>query len=100
MKKLPPFLKRYFWEIDFEKLDPEKRQHYIAERILEHGDLKAARWLLGNFDPKLLEEVIAGSRSLPPKTGNFFANLLGIPKQKVRCLNKLSPEKRGTAWPY
>ena len=43
MKRLPDFLKEYFREIDFDRLDPESRPDYILERLLEYGDVPAAK---------------------------------------------------------
>jgi len=43
MKTLPEFLKKYFWDVDFSKLDKEAYSQFIIERILEYGDQKAIK---------------------------------------------------------
>jgi len=60
--KLPLFLKKYFWDVDFDKLDLSDCPEYIILRLLEYGDIEAIRWLFKNvskvaikksyFDPK------------------------------------------------
>lgn len=37
-KKLPEFLREYFWDVDFEGIDLEKDRVYVLRRILEYGD--------------------------------------------------------------
>ncbi len=41
MKKLPSFLHKYFWDVEFKKIDFEHRRFYVLKRILEFGDEKA-----------------------------------------------------------
>jgi len=41
MKKLPRFLNKYFWDVEFEKIDLQKRRVYVLKRILEYGDERA-----------------------------------------------------------
>jgi hypothetical protein len=40
---LPQSLYRYFWEVDPAQLDPGKHARYIINRLLDKGDLAAAR---------------------------------------------------------
>lgn len=100
MSKAPAFLKQYFWDIDFKKLDPQKSKSYVIERILEMGDDKAVRWLLKAFDRSLIRDVVRKSRALSPVTANFWSLLLGISQKDVICLQKPYLEVRQTHWPY
>ena len=45
IQKLPPVFKKYFWDVEFEKINPEKRKVYILQRILEYGDEDAVAWM-------------------------------------------------------
>lgn len=100
MKKLPPFLKQYFWEVDFNKLDPWKYPKYIIARLMEYGNLKAIRWMLSNFTTRQINNVLRYSRSLSKKTANFWALVQGIRKEEILCLSKGYLARRKTAWPY
>ena len=50
MKKLPVFLKSFFWDVEFSKIDPKENRVYILKRILEFGDEQAVSWMWENFN--------------------------------------------------
>lgn len=86
--KLPEFLRGYFWDVDFAKIDPEKSKTFILKRVLDRGDDKAIRWLLKHYTKEDIKSLILTTRDLSAKTANFWANLLGIDHKKVPCLQK------------
>lgn len=94
---LPHFLKKYFWEIKFEDLDKE-RYYYIIERILEYGDIEAAKWALKNYPKEEIIEVLRTSRTLSKKSANLWAFYLGIPKEKILCFQKQFRENSRAIW--
>lgn len=96
----PSFLKKYFWDIKFEDLDPQKRSRYTIERLLEYGDEKAVRWMFKNFSEEAIKEALVSSRQLSLKSANFWAMYMGIDKEKVLCLSKPFREIRKKFWPY
>ncbi|MBI2327143.1 hypothetical protein HYU92_02385 [Candidatus Curtissbacteria bacterium] len=100
MSKAPAFLKQYFWDIDFKKLDPQKSESYIIERILEVGDVKAIRWVFKTFDKEFIKSVIARSRALSPQTANYWGLMLDIDQKEIACLQKPYLAIRQTHWPY
>lgn len=82
MKKLPKFLKGYFWSVDFDKLDLEKDKNYVIHQILSFGDLKAIKWLFRNYKR---QEIIKSFLQRPtkiyrPATFNFVKLLLDLNK--------------------
>lgn len=97
---LPAFLKKYFWDLDFEALDAKRHAKEVLVRILEYGDTKAARWMRENFNPKEIEEVLTRSRCLSPRSANYWAFLYHIDRSKVSCLQKPYLEMRKRHWPY
>lgn len=100
MKKLPPFLKQYFWDVDFDKIDPEKKPRYVIARILELGDQKATKWLNQNFSQKEIIEATKNTRELSQKSANFWSIIYQIKPTEIRCLQKSFLEKRKVFWPY
>ena len=100
MKKLPVFLKQYFWDVDFEKVNPEKSAQYIIFRLLNKGNDKAIRWLFKTYPKDLIKEVVRERRGFSAKTANFWADLLDIDKRKVVCLQKPYLKMRQELWPY
>ncbi|NQU99872.1 MAG: hypothetical protein HQ538_03990 [Parcubacteria group bacterium] len=98
--KLPSFLKKYFWNVDFTKLDLEKDSFFVINRILEYGDIKGLCWLFKKVKRKQIEEVIMKSRELSPKTANFWALFLNLNKNKILCLKKSYQKMQRTHWAY
>ena len=100
MKSAPKFLKKYFWEIDFDRLDVEAHPQYILERILEYGDERAIRWMMRRFSRAEVADILFRFRSLSPKSANFWAVVFNVDKKKVLCLQKHYLEIRRAHWPY
>lgn len=98
--RLPKSFYRYFWDIDFKKLDSCKKPQYIIQRLLEMGDEKAVRWLRKNFDEKEIAETIKKRRGFSPKTVNFWAYILKIPPKEIVCLQKPYLKQHKIHWPY
>lgn len=100
MTNAPLFLKKYFWDIDFEKLDPIKSPVYVIERILEMGDDKAIKWLFKEFSKNLIIKVVRTSRGLSSQTATLWSLILGINKKSIVCLQTPYLKMRQTHWPY
>lgn len=100
MKQIPLFLKKYFWEVDFNELNLDEHQSYIAERLLEYGDLKALSWLLRNVKKEIIKRILIKERALSPKSVNFWAFYFGFPRNKIPCLKKSYLKMRRSHWPY
>lgn len=100
MKRLPGFLKKYFWEVDFNKLDVRKYPKYVISRLMECGDLKAIKWLKKNFSNRQINNILRHSRDISNKSSIFWAIIQGIRENEILCLSKEYREKRKTAWPY
>lgn len=88
MKKLPAFLKQYFWDVDFKLVKLEKSKTFILKRVLDRGDTKALDWLKKNFTKKEIGQLLLTSRDLSQKTANFWADYLKMDHKKVLCLQK------------
>lgn len=100
MRKLPSFLKKYFWEVDFNKLDVTKYPKYVTARLMEYGDLKAIKWLKKNFSNRQINNVLKHSRQISNKSAIFWALIQRVKENEVLCLSREYREKRKTAWPY
>lgn len=100
MKKLPLFLKQYFWDSDFEKIDPQKKPRYVIARILEWGDQEAIKWLNQNFSQAEIIETTKNTRELSQKSANFWSIIYNIKPTEIRCLQKSFLERHKQLWPY
>lgn len=99
MKRVPKFLRKYFWDVDFRKLDLDKSRFFILRRILEFGDERATVWMNRNFSRGEISKLFSFAR-LEPKSANFWALILGIKKENVLCLKKRYLAIRRKIWPY
>ena len=93
---LPPFLERYFWEVDFARLRLPERTFTVIERLLEYGDDAAIHWLKENFSQEAISNVVRESRSISRRTANLWGMFLGIPREEIRCFSKPSILQHGS----
>lgn len=98
--KLPPHLRKYFWDTDFDKIDLERSRVYVLKRILEYGDEQAVRWMWDHFGPNEIRTALSKYRGFSRKTANFWALIVGIPRDQILCLKKPSSETPRAHWPY
>ena len=94
MKSLPQFLKKYFWDVDFSKLNKKTHSQFVIERILEYGDEKAVRWMRRNFKLNEIKKVVCNSRNLSLKSANFWQFIFNLNKSDILCLKKSFREKQ------
>jgi len=100
MNKLPSGLKKYFWDLEFEKIDVKAYPRDVLTRLLEYGDEKAINWMKRNFTKKQITDVLFHFRIVSPKSANFWALIFGIDRKRVLCLQKPYLEIRRRHWPY
>jgi len=100
MKPLPLFLKKYFWDVDFSKLDKKAYAIFIIERILEEGDEKAVNWLRKSFTLGSIRKVLVSSRSISPRSANYWQLIFNMKRDKILCLNKSFQKKPEPIWKY
>src|SRR3989338_5067629 len=100
MARLPVFLKRYFWYVDFSTVDLKKSVKDVIARVLEYGDQKAVTWLQKHFTRLEIAEVLFHHRLVSPRSANFWAVVFRLRKERIPCLQKPYLEIRKKHWPY
>jgi len=75
-KQLPKEFKKYFWDVEFERLSFKKYPVFILERVMRLGDVRVLKWLLKVPKQKIME-VVKKSRELDAKTRNFWQVVYG-----------------------
>lgn len=73
---LPEEFRKYFWDCEFDELSIEKYPKFIAERVLNFGDINSVKFLLSKIDIELIKMIISTSRNLNNKTQNFWRIIL------------------------
>lgn len=100
MNKSPNFLKKYFWDTDFQNLDKEKYGKEIIFRILEMGDERAVKWMNKNFSKDQIIEVLKNRRGFSPRSILFWTEIFKISQDQVLCLQKPYLKTKNRLWPY
>ena len=96
--KMPSFLKRYFWDVDFSAIDPNKHSTYVIERILDIGDVDATAWLKRQYYENKIKDVIKKTRRLRPKSANYWTIIYNLNPREVLCMTKSFQEKHNLFW--
>jgi len=98
MAKLPDSAKKYFWDVNADKLDVSKHSRYVIERLLEYADFPELRWLFQHFERDEIISVLKQSRFLSVRSANYWSRMLRVPKQEVLCLNKRFQKTQNRIW--
>ena len=85
---LPQFLRPYFWDVAFENLDVKTHSFLVIKRVLDRGNLRDIRWLVKTYEIDSIKKVIMKTKDLARPTGNFWADMLGLDKTQLPCLQK------------
>lgn len=99
-KKVPAEFKCYFWDVDFESLNPTKKSIFVINRLLDKGDVKATKWIRQNFPEELIEKSLTQLRDFSPKSATFWATVYKIPLEKVKCLQEPYLSTQRKLWPF
>lgn len=84
--KLPEFLRPYFWDVDFDKMDPDKHPNFVIARVLDWGETGAVEWLKKRYPKQLIADTLMHYRDLSKRSGNFWSLILDINPYQVACL--------------
>ena len=86
--QLPEYLRSYFWDVAFEELDIKIHAFLIIKRVLDRGNLRDIRWLIKTYGKEPIKKVVTETKDLARPTGNFWADILGLDKNQIPCLQK------------
>lgn len=93
-------LKPIFWDLDAEKLNPQRHAYQIIDRILEYGNTPQVYWMFKTYPKEKIIEVVKHSRQLSPKSANFWAIYYNLPRDEVRCIVRQLQKEQKVLWPY
>jgi len=86
MRRLPAWLRKFFWDVDFETLDLARYRAFVLRRLLARGDWRAWKWVRRHFSESELRDFIVRTRGRgidEPQRLTFYAAILGIPYATV-----------------
>ncbi len=78
---IPRQYKKFFWDVDFNKLDLEKHRKFILERFLNFGTFDTFKWIFKTFDSEEVQELI-DKKGIHSLTRNSFYFWNKIAKEK------------------
>jgi hypothetical protein len=95
---IPDELARFFWDVDARKLNPSAHPQYVINRLLDKGDLLAARWVLSTFSAHVIKHAIIGSRDFSAKSAVFWGRYLGIALEDFKCMQQPYQRMHSLNW--
>jgi len=82
--------KSLFWDV--ERVDPQKNERLVIERILSFGDEEDFKWAMNHYDKEKITNNLLNSKSLDNKSLLFWCQYFNINKEK--CLANQSMKKQ------
>ncbi len=86
--KLPKEFKTYFWDTNFNTLNPQKYPQFVLARLLDTGNTPAVRWSLEHYSKQNIKDLLTTTQNISRKSANYWAKTLNISNQQVLCLQK------------
>ena len=62
-----------FWDVDPTKIDVDKNDRYVIERILDFGDEGELAWMNRYYPESTIRDVVVKSRVLLDKSRDFWS---------------------------
>jgi hypothetical protein len=92
-KAKPVFNKRIFWDVDFEKLDYDKKANFVIERVFERGDVDDIRQCRRYYGDEKVRDVLLNTKFLPEHRIYLASAVIDKPVEEFRCytLRRLTP---------
>ncbi len=82
-KRIPDYIKHFFWDVKKDEVDLHRHYLYIIRRILNFGDSRAVNWLRNVYSETLIKEVVKNKRGLEKKTFVYWTTYFEQTKQNV-----------------
>jgi len=88
---LPASSEWLFPEYDFARMNTQKYESVIIERVLARGSWVEIRWLLDTYGKRGIAKWVRahGYRRLDPRAFNYWRNMLGIKRYTVPPWEKI-----------
>jgi hypothetical protein len=92
-KEKPVFHRRIFWDVDFDKLDYDKKASFVIERVFERGDVEDIRNCRRYYGDEKVTEVLLNAKYLPLTRIYLASAVIDRPIEDFRCytLRQLNP---------
>ena len=97
---LPPWLERFFWEYQADRLDVDEHGDLIMARLMARGDWQAMTWLRDKKQKKKRRAFLLkrGWKLLTPRDLNYWALVSGISARERRELVERARRHPDPSW--
>ncbi len=79
---------QYFWDVDVQKIDPEKSKRFIIERVFSLGTLNDVSNLIRFYGNDAIKNVLKELSYLDAKTLNFVSLYFDLPLKSFKCYRR------------
>jgi len=87
---LPHLRKSLFWDVNPDKLDPQKNARFIIGRVLDFGNLKEWKVIKEFYGLSKIKEVARKHIFSSARDVHFWSTILNIPLKDLKCTRKPS----------
>lgn len=87
---MPLTMKQFFWDVDFDSIDPQHDSWFVIERILSVGEQEHFEWLLSNYQIPQIRQNLLENYNLSPQAVRQWAPTFDLNPQQCKCMNKPS----------
>jgi len=81
----PNFNVRIFWDVDSEKMDFDKKSHWVIARVFERGDVDDIRHSRRYYGDELIRQVLLNVKFLPEHRLHLASAVINEPPENFRC---------------
>ncbi len=78
-----PFSANLFWDSAPDKIDLQKNQRYVIERVLTRGGTEDFYLLLKLYSSEQIKDALRRTKELDDKTMNFCSDFFNLPKTEM-----------------
>lgn len=86
--------KRIFWDVEFEKLDYQKHERFIIERVFERGDVEDIRQTSRFYGDEKVKNILVNAKFLPLASMYLACALFENKIEDYRCYTEVQLKKQ------
>jgi len=98
--KIPAKYSKYFWDVEFDMLNPSIKTQFVINRLLDKGNVDAVKWVRTHFPEDIIKTTIQKSRDFSMKSAALWSTIFNISHVQVACFQKPYQKTQQKLWPY
>lgn len=94
----PVFQRRLFWDVDFNRLNYDKRARFVIERVFSRGDVEDIRQCRRYYGDEKIREILTTAKWLPKQSVYLAAAIFNNEIMDFQCYR--SAQSNPHLWLY